>query len=268
MASQTMNVARRRIGTAVWKGSGCRAARSCARLPTAFAPPARFYSNETPAKPAQNTKTLADILADSIRASGPLSVSTFMRTCLLDPVQGYYATANTPPGTFDALTETRDVLGARGDFITSPEVSQVFGELLAIFFVARWQNTARDAPLRLVELGPGKGTLLADMLRTFARFAPFFRSIKDIHLVETSPGLMELQYNAIEKALEGTGKKLIPADQEVLGEDEIRVEWFPLVDSVPIRSDSWTMVAAHEFFDALPTHIFEVRFVSLSFACS
>ncbi|PWN92027.1 DUF185-domain-containing protein [Acaromyces ingoldii] len=180
-----------------------------------------------------------------------------MRTCLLDPVQGYYATANTPPGTFDALTETRDVLGARGDFITSPEVSQVFGELLAIFFVARWQNTARDAPLRLVELGPGKGTLLADMLRTFARFAPFYRSIKDIHLVETSPGLMELQYNAIEKALEGTGKRLVSADQEVVGEDEIRVEWFPLVDSVPIRSDSWTMVAAHEFFDALPTHIFE-----------
>lgn len=110
-----------------------------------------------------------------------------MRTCLLDPLQGYYASANSSgPG---AVSEPgREVLGAQGDFITSPEISQVFGEvsiedrsephprscadkvfrflqLLAVYFVARWQACGSPDSLRLVELGPGKGTLLADMIR-------------------------------------------------------------------------------------------------------
>lgn len=72
------------------------------------------------------TKPLGKILADSIRASGPMPVSTYMRTCLLDPMQGYYSSANAEGD------ESREVLGSRGDFITSPEISQVFGEVSAL----------------------------------------------------------------------------------------------------------------------------------------
>lgn len=89
-----------------------------------------------------------------------------MRTCLLDPSQGYYASANSTDGGGDA---SRDVLGARGDFITSPEISQVFGELLAVYFISRWQAVGEPSATRLVELGPGKGTLLADMIRVGMR---------------------------------------------------------------------------------------------------
>lgn len=201
------------------------------------------------------SKTLAQVLADSIKASGPLSVSTFMRTCLLDPEQGYYASANASSSSSEQAG--RDVLGARGDFITSPEISQVFGELLAIFFIARWQTVMPEGETRLVELGPGRGTLLADMIRTFGRFSAFFNTIKSIHLVETSPGLMALQHDAIESALTQAGKKIVPADQEILAADEVRLEWFPIAESVPVQHDTWSMVVAHEFFDALPTHIFE-----------
>lgn len=128
-------------------------------------------SSNSPTTPSQQSgapsKTLAQVLADSIRASGPVSVATYMRTCLLDPLQGYYASANAQTEALqDGLPPSaRDVLGARGDFITSPEISQVFGELLAIFFVARWQSVRPNGATRLVELGPGRGTLLADMIR-------------------------------------------------------------------------------------------------------
>jgi SAM-dependent MidA family methyltransferase len=220
--------------------------------------PRRAYSVEaTSLNKAQDApnKTLAQVLADSIKSSGPLSVSTFMRTCLLDPALGYYGSANSPAS--NDPSSSRQVLGAKGDFITSPEISQVFGELLAVFFVAKWQASELCDTTRLIELGPGKGTLLADMLRTFSRFDGFFQTIKEIHLVETSPGLMAMQHDAIRDALTKAGKKIVGADQEVLQANEIRVEWFPLVDGVPIKADTWSMVVAHEFFDALPTHIFE-----------
>ncbi|PWN24715.1 DUF185-domain-containing protein [Jaminaea rosea] len=182
-----------------------------------------------------------------------------MRTCLLDPAQGYYASANAP-GQQEALEEHggRDVLGARGDFITSPEISQVFGELLAVYFVSRWQASSSPTSLRLIEFGPGKGTLLADMIRTFSRF-PLLSHLKTIHLVETSEGLMRLQLSAIESALAAAGKRIaMPRnDGSSQAADEVHVEYFPHVDAVPIDPSQWTMLVAHEFFDALPIHIFE-----------
>ncbi|KAJ1024819.1 hypothetical protein NDA16_002859 [Ustilago loliicola] len=197
------------------------------------------------------TKSLNEILLDSIRASGPMPVSTYMRTCLLDPMQGYYSSANSP-------ATSREVLGSRGDFITSPEISQVFGELVAIFYLARWQSVGAPQKTRLVELGPGKGTLLADMLRTFATFKPFMTTLKRIQLVETSDGLMELQLNAIKEALAVAGKTVISAEEEAeAGADGVVVEWYPSLDMVPIVPEEFTILTAHEFFDALPTHIFE-----------
>ncbi|KDN51336.1 DUF185-domain-containing protein [Tilletiaria anomala UBC 951] len=179
-----------------------------------------------------------------------------MRSCLLDPEQGYYTASH------KQAEDPRNVIGAKGDFITSPEISQVFGELLAIFFVARWQSVSMPQRTRLVELGPGRGTLLADMVRTFGTFKRMIDSLKTIHLVETSLGLQRLQEQALREVVEGrAGKKLvvIRSDDEPKepSEDEVHVQWFADAHSVPIDGSFWTMLVAHEFFDALPVHIFE-----------
>ncbi|EPQ28598.1 uncharacterized protein PFL1_03901 [Pseudozyma flocculosa PF-1] len=204
---------------------------------------------------AKKPRPLGEVLAESIRASGPMPVSTYMRTCLLDPVQGYYSSANAEPTSADGVS--REVLGSRGDFITSPEISQVFGELVAVFYVARWQACQMPRRTRLVELGPGKGTLLADMLRTFSVFPQFLDTVESIHLLETSEGLMKLQLEAVRAALDRAGKKLVPADQAEVAKDEIRIEWFNDIADIPIQPETFTILTAHEFFDALPTHIFE-----------
>jgi Putative S-adenosyl-L-methionine-dependent methyltransferase len=191
-------------------------------------------------------KTLPQILADAIKASGPMTVATYMRTALLDPAHGYYTSSHAPGDGIGKQQdgEGRHVLGAKGDFITSPEISQVFGELLAICFVARWQTISESLPadtqIRLVELGPGKGTLLSDILRTFTTFRDVSRRVKKIHLVETSEGLRRMQEEAIRKVVEErAGMKLRVAGAEEdpatqAAEDEVIVQWSEDVHSVPI----------------------------------
>ena len=95
--------------------------------------------------------SLAARIADRIRSGGPMSVAEYMHVCLHDPRDGYYA--------------TRPALSAEGDFITAPLVSQVFGELIGLWMVELWRQMGRPAPVRLVELGPGDGTLMSDLLR-------------------------------------------------------------------------------------------------------
>lgn len=125
----------------------------------------------------------------------------------------------------------------------------------------RWQAAGSPASVRVVELGPGRGTLLGDMLRTFATFAPMANSLRTIQLVEASPMLIVEQEKTLQAALERVGKHLVPADTPLdnLGKDEIRVEWFPSYHAVPVDPSMWTITVAHEFFDALPIHIFEKR---------
>src|SRR5262245_26085725 len=159
-----------------------------------------------------------------IAAKGPIPVAEYMELCLSHPQHGYYM--------------TRDPFGARGDFVTAPEISQMFGELVGAWAATVWEITRarvreHGAPeltaLQLVELGPGRGTLMADMLRA-ARTAPAFRDALSVHLVEVSPVLRERQ----KKTLSGTGLPL---------------EWHESVMEVP-RQPSITI--ANEFFDALP----------------
>lgn len=121
---------------------------------------------------------LRDRLIAQIRAAGPITVAQYMTACLHDPRDGYYA--------------TRPALGAEGDFITAPLVSQMFGELIGLWLVETWMALGRPALFRLVEMGPGDGTLMSDILRA-ARLSPEFLAAADLWLVEISEPLRARQ---------------------------------------------------------------------------
>ncbi len=151
-----------------------------------------------------------------IEAQGPMSVAQFMTIALLDPKDGYYA--------------TRDPFGAGGDFITAPEVSQMFGEMLGLWLLQAWADQGCPKSPRLVELGPGRGTLMADALRA-ASVEPDFTNDLEVVLVEASPVLQAMQA----EKLRGCG-----AD----------VSWQAQFDDS--LSDRPLFLVANEFFDALP----------------
>lgn len=122
--------------------------------------------------------SLRERLIAQIQTSGPISVAQYMTACLHDPQDGYYA--------------VRPALGADGDFITAPLISQMFGEMIGVWAISVWRQMGSPSPFRLVEMGPGDGTLMSDILRT-ARVAPDFLDAADVWLVETSLPLRALQ---------------------------------------------------------------------------
>lgn len=157
-------------------------------------------------------ESLAHHLAGRILVEGPLSVAAFMAEALGHPRFGYYM--------------RQDPFGAGGDFTTAPEISQMFGELVGLWCVDTWARLGGPAPFHLVELGPGRGTLMQDVLRA-AAVVPAFRQAATVHLVETSPTLRGLQ-------------------RERLGDG---VHWHDRLETVP---EGPTLLIANEFFDALP----------------
>src|ERR1700761_2177030 len=122
--------------------------------------------------------SLRERLTALIAAGGPISVAQYMTACLHDPDFGYYA--------------TRPALGEAGDFVTAPLVSQMFGELIGVWAAASWEMLGRPDELRLIEMGPGDGTLMSDVLKT-VRHADGFLGAADVWLVETSAPLRTLQ---------------------------------------------------------------------------
>ena len=122
------------------------------------------------------------LLARRIRAGGPITLADYMTECLLHPEHGYYT--------------TRPPFGAAGDFITAPEISQMFGELLGLALAQYWLDLGAPAPFTLAELGPGRGTLMADVLRA-TRAVPGFHAAAGLVLVEASPRLRRVQGDAL-----------------------------------------------------------------------
>jgi NADH dehydrogenase [ubiquinone] 1 alpha subcomplex assembly factor 7 len=163
---------------------------------------------------------LEQFLVDVIAVEGPLRVDRYMSLCLGHPQHGYYI--------------TRDPLGEAGDFITAPEVSQVFGELIGVWAVGAWAAMGQPDAFSLVELGPGRGTLMADVLRTVRKAAPAFAAAASLHLVETSPVLRQKQ-------------------RAVVGE---AAHWHDRLEDVP---EGPMILLANEFFDAIPIRQFERR---------
>ncbi|KAI6123548.1 S-adenosyl-L-methionine-dependent methyltransferase [Pisolithus croceorrhizus] len=170
------------------------------------------------------------IMVNSIKATGPLSFATYMQLCLSHPTHGYY------------MNPQHAVFGTRGDFTTSPEISQVFGELAAVWLLERWMNSAPTRPFRIIELGPGRGTLMDDMLRVFRQFPASRTKLTNVHLIETSPAMRTLQESKLKHAVHGGSPAIV---------------WHDAVDDIPPSPDTYTMLVAHEFFDALPVHLIE-----------
>ncbi|KAI3874157.1 hypothetical protein MKW92_041268 [Papaver armeniacum] len=111
-----------------------------------------------------------------------MSVAEYMEEVLTNPKAGFYI--------------NRDVFGSGGDFITSPEVSQMFGEMVGVWAMSLWEQMGQPEKVKLIELGPGRGTLMADLLRGSSKFEKFMKSL-NIHMVECSPTLKKLQYSAL-----------------------------------------------------------------------
>jgi NADH dehydrogenase [ubiquinone] 1 alpha subcomplex assembly factor 7 len=156
-----------------------------------------------------------------IRREGPIGVDAYMRACLHDPEHGYY--------------RRRLAIGAAGDFITAPEISQVFGELIGLWCAVVWQQMGAPARVNLVELGPGRGALMRDALRA-ARIVPGFHGALAVHLVESNAALRAIQ----EETLAGTGIPLhFHTDADALSSAE----------HLPAAP---TLIVANEFLDALP----------------
>lgn len=161
--------------------------------------------------------SLRDILISQIATQGPLRLDSYMSTCLLHPDHGYYTT-HTP-------------FGAAGDFVTAPEISQMFGEIVGLALAQAWIDQGAPSPFTLAELGPGRGTLMADILRACAR-VPNFIEAAQIVLLEASPALCTEQ-----------GKTLTPH----------KPIWIDTISALPEQP---TLLVANEFFDALPIRQF------------
>ena len=170
---------------------------------------------------------LGDRLAARIARLGPITVADYMAEALTDPEAGYYMTG--------------DPFGARGDFVTAPEVSQMFGELIGLWCADTWARMGRPDPVFLVELGPGRGTLMADALRAL-RAAPDCRAALRPQLVEISPALGDRQ------------RETLAAGDREPGWHE--PSWHERLDRVP---EGPLLLIANEFFDALPVRQFERR---------
>jgi SAM-dependent MidA family methyltransferase len=149
-----------------------------------------------------------------IKSSGPMPVWRYMELCLMHPRYGYYV--------------SRDPLGREGDFTTAPEVSQMFGELLGLWTASVWKQMGSPQFLRLIELGPGRGTMMADALRALRVLPPLYQALH-VHMVEVNPVLRERQ----SATLAGVRN----------------IAWHDSIDDVP---EGPSIILANEYFDVLP----------------
>lgn len=161
---------------------------------------------------------LSEQIAARIRANGPITLADYMSECLLHPTLGYYT--------------TQDPFGRKGDFVTAPEISQMFGELIGLSLAQAWLDQGSPEVFTLAELGPGRGTLMADLLRATAGVKGFLQAAR-ITLFEASEPLQHLQ-------------------RETLKDHHVT-----FTNDVTDLPEHPLFFVANEFFDALPIRQFE-----------
>lgn len=172
-----------------------------------------FVQPETLPKPTPLEQELIQLIRDK----GAMPLHDYMTACLQHPKYGYY-TQNAVP------------VGKEGDFITAPEISQLFGECLALWCLEQWQTLDRPQAITLIELGGGRGTLMADLLRA-ARVLPTFLNALSVVIVDTSASLKKLQ-------------------KEALSPFQGKIAWVSSLDDIKLTSP--TLIIGNEFLDALP----------------
>jgi SAM-dependent MidA family methyltransferase len=163
---------------------------------------------------------LKNRIIDLIGAVGPIPVNEYMALCLFDPEDGYYT--------------TREPFGVAGDFVTAPEISQMFGELVAVWLYQAWLAIGRPMPVTIAEIGPGRGTLMKDMLRTLSRLDPALAAGASFAMIETSPRLTGIQ-------------------KQTLAGISARIGWHETIDTLPRAP---LLIVGNELFDAVPIHQF------------
>ncbi len=161
-------------------------------------------------------QSLEKRILDLIKVQGPLSITDYMALCLYDRTEGYYM--------------SREPFGGGGDFTTAPEVSQMFGELVGAWIAGAWQQLGRPSPVMVVEIGPGRGTLMKDLSRTLSRIAPQLRDAARFKLIEVSPRLAHVQ-------------------AETLARSQGPFEWHEDIDALPHLP---LLIIGNELFDAVP----------------
>ena len=163
---------------------------------------------------------LKERLKRLIETDGALTVADYMALCLFDPEAGYYT--------------TREPFGADGDFTTAPEISQMFGELLAVWALSAWNGLGRPTPSMMAEIGPGRGTLMSDMLRTLNQLDASFVILSRFGMIEASPRLAEIQ-------------------RTKLGAGKAKPTWFTDIEQLPKIP---LILIGNELFDAIPVRQF------------
>ncbi|RWS30832.1 hypothetical protein B4U80_05483, partial [Leptotrombidium deliense] len=195
-----------------------------------------LYKNEE----TKEKNWIRDSIIQRIDISGPLTVADYMRIVLTSPTSGFYM--------------KQDVFGSKGHFTTSPEISQIFGELVAVWLINEWQRFNASKPFRVIELGPGRGTLSMDISRVLSQFR-HTHECASLHLVEISPYLTTVQEQTLcghttvrNKEFKGTHNSITTTG--------LPVTWYQTLDQVP-NASGFSVFIAHEFLDALPIHKFQ-----------
>jgi len=177
--------------------------------------------------PLPDERKLLRELSAKIRFSGPITVAEYMREVAINPIHGFYV--------------SQEALGKHGHFVTSPELSQMFGECVAVWLLHEWMKMGEPGDFQLVELGPGKGTLLTDILRTLSKLQPGLVQGISLHLVEVSSRMKKEQ-------------ELELGIKDGLSKWGASVHWHDHIADVPQK---FSFFIAHEFLDALPVNKFE-----------
>ncbi|KAL4649004.1 NADH dehydrogenase ubiquinone complex I, assembly factor 7 isoform X2 [Arapaima gigas] len=219
--------------------------------------PERSVSSSPPPQDVAPGHSMLRHLTSKIKATGPISVAEYMREVLTNPVSGYYV--------------RNDMLGIDGDFITSPEISQIFGELLGIWCVSEWMAAGKPKQFQLVELGPGRGSLVTDVLRVFDQLRAVLSGTSvSVHLVEVSPKLSQVQAHSLTGEQNQVSRdESSPVYRQGTTTSGLPVCWYHRVEDIPEGGNSlfilsfshsdpgFSIFLAHEFFDALPIHKFQ-----------
>ncbi|KAK6741330.1 hypothetical protein RB195_009276 [Necator americanus] len=208
----------------------------------------RQFSDGASAANMDLKKNSSDVLkrfiVDKIRATGPITVAEYMKTAVSAPSVGYYG----------SYSDAQKVFGEKGDFITAPELTQLFGELIGVWCYYELANTGHRGPWQLVECGPGTGQLMSDLLSVMEKFQEKNLSV---HLVETSDALIQQQEELLcggpstSSALSNDGKEVVV--RKNITKTGFSIFWYKTIDDVP---EAFSVFVSNEFLDALPVHQF------------